>query len=102
MIEDAKKYDLDLSDPLVIQELKRLQRDGVDGEMPPFPEGVDEEEYIRQQAETSGGQWSGSSGGSVSEEATDLPLPDVDLSVPTPWLRYVVLFGLMFVFFKLL
>eukprot|EP00747_Dinoflagellata_sp_TGD_P164771 gnl/TRDRNA2_/TRDRNA2_185157_c0_seq1.p1 gnl/TRDRNA2_/TRDRNA2_185157_c0~~gnl/TRDRNA2_/TRDRNA2_185157_c0_seq1.p1 ORF type:complete len:498 (+),score=132.91 gnl/TRDRNA2_/TRDRNA2_185157_c0_seq1:145-1638(+) len=93
MVEDAKKYDLDLHDPVVIAELKRLEREGCPAEN---QDGEDEEERPPRS----------SSAASSSQEAppppsVDLPLPEVEHYVPIPWLRYVVLFAVMAVFWRL-
>eukprot|EP00929_Paragymnodinium_shiwhaense_P036918 TRINITY_DN19736_c0_g1_i1.p1 TRINITY_DN19736_c0_g1~~TRINITY_DN19736_c0_g1_i1.p1 ORF type:complete len:492 (-),score=129.36 TRINITY_DN19736_c0_g1_i1:185-1660(-) len=96
MIDDAKKYDLDLTDPLVVQELKRLQKEGIDSMPAHLLEGDGDASEPALRPSTAAGS-TGTSGGAGS----DLPLPDVDLSVPTPWLRYVVFFGCMFLVFKM-
>lgn len=80
MIADAKKYDLDLTDPLVIQELKRLERDGLSA--------LDMEDP--------------DSAGASGSWTPDMPPPNVDLSVRVPWSRYVGLFVAMFVGWRLL
>jgi len=85
MIEDAKKHDLDLQDPMVIAELKRLEIEGLSA-LPPEAELQD-----------------GASGADGSSGAFDgLPLPEVDTSVPVPWTRYFVLFFVILVAFRIL
>lgn len=88
MIKDAKQYDLDLTDPLVIEELKRLEREGLtgaNGELEDMPSG-------------SGGL--GASRSSTADGSVDLPLPEAEVGPPVPWARYVVLFFIIFVAFK--
>mmetsp|Transcript_100278 Transcript_100278/g.281701 ORF Transcript_100278/g.281701 Transcript_100278/m.281701 type:complete len:476 (+) Transcript_100278:113-1540(+) len=83
MIEDAKKHGLDLTDPLVIEELSRLEREG----MPQDEDSLDE----------GSASTSASRGG-----ATDLPLPEVDWGETVPWLRYIIIFVLIAVAWRLL
>lgn len=83
MIEDAKKYDLDLTDPIVIQELKRLEKEGLDGKLP----DVDEDGTPSDRAAFSSG--------------TDLPLPECQDETPVPWMRYVIAFAVVWLFWKL-
>lgn len=73
MIEDAKKWNLDLTDPMVLEELKRLEHEG----------------YPDDDAEKSSGPY-------------DLPLPEADGSADVPWMRYVWLFAVMVVVWRLL
>lgn len=65
MIEDARKHDLDLTDPVVVRELMRMQREGLDSQPPTF-----EEDSSEHQADA------------VSEAVI-------------PWSRYVVLLASM-------
>jgi len=79
MVQDAKQYDLDLTDPLVVAELKRLEREGInstspDEEPPPAATAFD---------------------GGVP------PLSEAD-SVPVPWMRYGLLLAAMIAFWRLL
>jgi len=83
MVEDAKKYDLDLSDPLVINELKRLEREGIgpfaeDRENAPGPANV-----------------------GSSDAPSDPSLPEVDMTAPVPWMRYIILFFVMIAVWRL-
>merc|ERR1712014_6304 len=75
----------DLSDPMVIAELKRLEVEGLSG-LPPEAELQD----AASGADTSSGSFDG------------LPLPEVDTSVKVPWTRYFVLFFVILVAFRLL
>jgi len=81
MIEDAKNYDLDLTDPVVLAELKRLEKEGL-GSLPPEDDAVQPN--------------------SSSPASYDLPLPEADCDTPIPWMRYVILFAVMVVVWKLL
>lgn len=84
MIQDAKKYDLNLEDPIVVAELKRLEQEGL-GDAP--PEDMDEApESLRTDVGNNG----------------DLPYPEADPGLPVPWLRYFLLFAVIFVAFKIL
>lgn len=74
MIEDAKKYNLDLTDPLVISELKKLEREGVNS-LP--PEGEEEAEV-------------------------QFPPPEMMKGPPIPWMRYVWLFFGIFSVWRLI
>jgi len=77
MLLDAKKYDLDLNDPMVIQELMRLEKEGLTDEP---PEGEDFPEDSARAAPT----------------PFDLQMPsEADMSAIIPWVRYVVLFVAM-------
>jgi len=87
MIEDAKKWDLDLTDPMVIEELKRLEREGKLG---PRPDGEDDLPP------------DGSTSCAPPDGGSDLPLPTAEPTCVVYWHRYFILFGLMFSFFKLL
>jgi len=82
MRADAKKYDLDLDDPLVIQELKRLEREG----------NLDD---IAEKSDLHPDAVSGSGAN------TWLPGPEVDMNVRVPWLRYVALFASLVVAWRL-
>lgn len=73
MIEDAKKHGLDLTDPLVVAELKRLEREGLDSAPPEEDEA-----------------WS--DGGCKMPE---LSPEAMSAGPPIPWMRYFVLFGVM-------
>eukprot|EP00930_Biecheleria_cincta_P096254 TRINITY_DN88128_c0_g1_i1.p1 TRINITY_DN88128_c0_g1~~TRINITY_DN88128_c0_g1_i1.p1 ORF type:complete len:525 (-),score=144.24 TRINITY_DN88128_c0_g1_i1:30-1523(-) len=84
MIEDARKHDLDITDPLVIQELKRLEREGLDS-MPP------------NLAEDGAGTSSSSSARACSPEEEDAE----DDGEEIPWLRYVIFFAIVFVIWQL-
>mmetsp|Transcript_35064 Transcript_35064/g.98461 ORF Transcript_35064/g.98461 Transcript_35064/m.98461 type:complete len:482 (+) Transcript_35064:140-1585(+) len=88
MLEDAKKYDLDLSDPVVIQELKRIEREGL-GNMPldgdsgePLPS-------------------SGSGASPFFDDDETLPLPEGE-DEPVPWMRYVCLYAVVFAAWRLI
>jgi len=70
MIADAEKYGLDLTDPMVQAELRRI-------------ENSDPEEIRREMEEQEDG----------SGENMQLPLPDAPEHVPVPWTRYIVVFG---------
>merc|ERR1712217_88917 len=85
MVEDAKKYGLDLSDPLVIEELQRLEREGL-SELP-----LDEEATAE----------NASSDSARTGTAFDVPSPEVDLSVSIPWARYYGLFAAIFAAWRL-
>merc|ERR1712187_493486 len=92
MIEDARKYDLDLSDPVVVQELQRLEREGL-GEL-------DEGDL----SESGGAACNGARAAAAASSSAglDLPLPEVDLSEHVPWLRYVLLIVAIFVIWRLM
>mmetsp|Transcript_27555 Transcript_27555/g.54008 ORF Transcript_27555/g.54008 Transcript_27555/m.54008 type:complete len:472 (+) Transcript_27555:71-1486(+) len=79
MIEDAKKHGLDLTDPVVVAELKRLEREGLDS-LPP-----EEDEA-----------WSdrGCTIPQLSPEA-------MSAGPPVPWIRYFVLFGIMVLLWRI-
>merc|ERR1719326_2330332 len=72
MIADAEKYGLDLTDPLVQAELRRIENE--DPEV--LQKEMDDEEERQQ------------SGGPV-----EMPLPEAPEHVPIPWMRYIVFFG---------
>lgn len=82
MIDDAKKHGLDLTDPLVIEEMKRLEREGL-GAIP--PEELGDEDEMHPQVEDV-----------TDQRNSDLPLPEVDYSVEVPWMRYIALFFAIF------
>lgn len=85
MIEDAKKHGLDLTDPVVVAELKRLEQEAVDGKLPPMPSEGEED------ASAGSFPWS-----------TDIKLPSAaENSVLVPWGRYVALLVFMCLFFRL-
>jgi tetratricopeptide (TPR) repeat protein len=71
MIADAEKYGLDLTDPLVQAELRRIENED--------PEALAQEldEDIPPPAPA----------------AAEIPLPEAPEYVPVPWMRYVLLFG---------
>ncbi|CAK0877108.1 unnamed protein product [Prorocentrum cordatum] len=77
MIEDAKKYGLDLTDPAIIEELKRMEKDGIP------PEGSDD------------APGASSAGGLGFGAFVDHPskMPD---GPPVPWMSYLVLFAAVF------
>lgn len=77
MIADAKKHGLDLTDPMVIQELQRLEREGL----------------LDAQDGDAAASASAASSSSALPATTPigLPLPEVDWSETVPWTRYVVL-----------
>lgn len=79
MIEDAKRFSLDLTDPLVIQELKRMEKEGYDS-LPPEEAPPNE-------------------GASESDAAFT---SDVPSGPSVPWMRYVYLFLAMAVAWRLL
>jgi len=81
MIEDAKKHGLDLTDPLVIQELMRLEREGLGDEPTEDDEG-------------------GARDSTGSSPPFELPT-DVDMGVTIPWMRYVVLFVIVLCMWRL-
>jgi len=86
MIEDAKKYGLDLTDPMVIQELMRLEQEG----LPEGAEGAGEDD---------GGDIDSSK---VMPPGMDFQLPtDVDMSVTIPWIRYIILFVVVICLWRL-
>lgn len=101
MIEDAKKYDLDLSDPLVLQELQRLEREGL-GELDECDLSADGGAAGGAAGSGAGVSSSASAPSASSSGGLDLPLPQVDLSEYVPWLRYVLLFLAIFVIWRLL
>jgi hypothetical protein len=77
MIEDAKKYGLDLNDPAILEELKRMEKEG-------FPnEGSDETPG----ASTAGGLGFGA--------FVDHP-PKMPDGPPVPWMSYLALFAVVF------
>jgi len=77
MIEDAKKYGLDLTDPAILEELKRMEREGVP------TEGSDEAPG----APATGGLGFGAF---VDHPAK---MPD---GPPVPWMSYLALFAVVF------
>ncbi|CAE6959514.1 unnamed protein product [Symbiodinium sp. CCMP2592] len=77
LVEDAKKHGLDLTDPLVLQELQRMEREG-------FDKTVNEEPSGPSQARSS-----------VEEEEEE------DSEPPVPWKRYFAFFAVVYVFWCL-
>jgi len=71
MIEDAAKYGLDLNDPLVREELQRIEREG--------PDALEENEE--------------GDGTPPPPPDVEMPLPEIPEYVEIPWMRYVILFG---------
>merc|ERR1712137_125977 len=83
MIEDAKKHGIDLCDPLVIEELKRLKREGA------LDRPLEEVE--------------GMTTTKVSDDqAFDLPFSGDSDATPVPWLRYFLLFAFIAAMWRLL
>mmetsp|Transcript_144536 Transcript_144536/g.254914 ORF Transcript_144536/g.254914 Transcript_144536/m.254914 type:complete len:476 (+) Transcript_144536:85-1512(+) len=82
MVADAQKYGLDLNDPLVQAELQRIEREG-----PGALEGVDENS-----SETSA---------PAPPPAVEVPLPEKPDYVPVPWMRYVLLVGIIILVLRL-
>jgi len=83
MIDDAKKHGLDLCDPLVIEELKRLKQEGA------LDRPLDDVE--------------GMTTSKVSDELSfDLPFCEDSDAPPIPWLRYLMLFALIAATWRLL
>lgn len=77
MIADAAKHGLDLNDPLVQAELKRIENEGPDA-----LEGEDDD-------------------GPPAAPAVEVPLPEAPEHVPIPWARYVILLAVMILFLRL-
>jgi len=73
MIKDAEKYGLDLNDPMVQAELKRIENED--------PEALAALEADENALPPSG------------PAPVEMPLPDAPDYVPVPWMRYIVLFG---------
>lgn len=77
MIEDAKKFSLDLKDPLVIQELKRMEKEGFTG-------------------------LNGDEAAAAGADSERTPLcSDALTGPPVPWWRYIGLFLAMIVAWRL-
>jgi len=72
MVADAEKYGLDLNDPLVQAELKRIEEHG-DPEA--LGDGLDDDSAP------------------PDKPQVEMPLPDAPEYVAIPWMRYVVFFG---------
>lgn len=85
MIEDAKKHNLDLTDPMVLAELQRLEREGFD------------ENMLNEEMNAEGGARA------APEQVPfdQMHFGDVDMSVQIPWLRYFLLFFAMVAAWKL-
>eukprot|EP00927_Polykrikos_kofoidii_P011403 TRINITY_DN14831_c0_g1_i1.p1 TRINITY_DN14831_c0_g1~~TRINITY_DN14831_c0_g1_i1.p1 ORF type:complete len:492 (+),score=113.66 TRINITY_DN14831_c0_g1_i1:111-1586(+) len=94
MIEDAKKYDLDLEDPLVIEELKRLSHEDIAGGLA-AEDGAEGGAASSSTVPPPGYAEASSSGCSAS-----LQVPVADDDVQIPWHRYFIFFGLMFLAFR--
>jgi len=77
MVEDAKQHGLDLTDPLVKEELKRVQLEGLDS----YPEDSVPEPGTKAQ--------------SLEEE-------EDDSGEPIPWRRYFILFAVIAMFWLLM
>jgi len=76
MIADAEKYGLDLTDPIVQAELRRIGEEGPDA-IGPDDEVLDDDGNPVEQPPPS----------------AHVPLPQEPEYVAIPWLRYIVLFG---------
>lgn len=76
MIKDAEKYDLDLRDPVVQAELRRLEAQAREGKLP-TPEELEKEEEEYQKA------------AQAQQQIPDYPPID---GAQVPWMRYFLLF----------
>lgn len=85
MVEDARKYGLDLNDALVIEELQRLERDGL-SELPLEDEEASGETVDR---------------GATTSAGFDGPPPELDMTASIPWMRYQLLFIAIFAAWRL-
>jgi len=106
MIEDAKKYNLDLTDPLVIEELQRLESEGL-ADVPPeeleeLEAAAGSEGGLGAPARAASGAARAAAAASSSPPAFDAPPADLDWGAPVPWARYIVLFFVMVVAWRLL
>lgn len=91
MIEDAKKYNLDLTDPLVVEELQRLEREGLT-DAP--PDDLDEYEGSGAAPDATAASRrpkARSGAASALPPAFDAPPDDLDWDVKVPWARYAAL-----------
>lgn len=84
MIADAKKHGLDLEDPLVKAELKRMEAEGLMG---------------KSQEELTAAM---NASAAKSAAAAELQPPTEEGEVPVPWLRYLRLLLCMLAFFRLM
>eukprot|EP00933_Yihiella_yeosuensis_P084929 TRINITY_DN99675_c0_g1_i1.p1 TRINITY_DN99675_c0_g1~~TRINITY_DN99675_c0_g1_i1.p1 ORF type:complete len:532 (-),score=151.91 TRINITY_DN99675_c0_g1_i1:73-1596(-) len=92
MIADAKQHDLDLTDPMVIQELKRLEEEGYingDGSAPSEPPPPPPPPPPQSKAK----------GSSADPQKDD---SDKEAEEPVPWARYFILFAVIWGVFKIL
>ncbi|CAE7477477.1 FKBP70 [Symbiodinium natans] len=77
LVEDAKKHGLDLTDPVVLQELKRMEREGFDKTANEEPSGPSHAQCPAEEEE------------------------EEDSAEPIPWKRYFVFFAVVYVFWCL-
>eukprot|EP00928_Gymnodinium_smaydae_P071442 TRINITY_DN55022_c0_g1_i1.p1 TRINITY_DN55022_c0_g1~~TRINITY_DN55022_c0_g1_i1.p1 ORF type:complete len:481 (+),score=127.18 TRINITY_DN55022_c0_g1_i1:227-1669(+) len=99
MIADAQSHGLDITDPLIVAELKRVEAEEL---AKARGEPVPEYQYPPDGFASAGGASSSSAGAEGAPRmGSDLPLPQVEPGDPVPWSRYVKLFGGMFIFFRL-
>jgi len=82
MVDDAMKHGLDLNDPMVQAELRRIEQEGPEA-LGSFNEDDNESPAPSQ------------------PPSAHVPLPDEPAYVAIPWMRYIVLFGGLILFFRI-